>query len=158
MITHSAKECIALLLLIDKEEVLTGPLASAQQKLASEYKRLTGEEPLLAAMRQQPDDYRWAIVNPHQQELVDQYFRVDPNTRLLGFHKGRPILHAHVTPMRLRSTSAQRNVVGIGVNGMPFEMPKNSWAEDFVPAEGVTFAEAATIIEAWVARKIPVHD
>lgn len=153
MITLSPHEITALLLEVVKNKAPTDALQIAKRKLIAEYKRQCGEEPHLERL-QHADFLETEDLNDHQQALIEGYFALDPETTLLGYYRGLPVIHAHTAPLRLRGGTAKRNVVAVSRNGAPVSLPRNGWADNFIPAEGVTWAEAAQVIEDWHARNV----
>lgn len=148
-ITLSPHEIIALLLEADKNDTPTDALTTARQKLVSEYRRTCGATPMLEQFRDNSDRQEIRDINEYQQSLLDGYYAADPGTRLLGYFKGQPVMQAHTVPLRMRSDSSRRQIVVVTRDGAPKMLPLTGWADNFIPAEGVTWAECETAIADW---------
>lgn len=155
MITLSPPEIIALLIESDKAASKTDALNSAHQKLCAEYKRIIGRDPLISSFEVRDNEYPGNIegLNPHQQMLIEGYYALDPETKFLGYFKDLPVFYAYTAPARLRGNQAFRNVTAVSRHGSPVTLPKNTWMDNFIPAHGVSWAEASQIIEEWQARR-----
>lgn len=149
MITLSPHEIIALLLEVDNNKVPTDALNSARKKLESEYKRLTSEEPALTMLHDANDRQELRHVTEYQQSLIDGYYALDPEARILGYYKGQPVVQAHTSPVQARGSS-RRSVIVVSRDGAPKTLPLSTWGENFIPAEGTTWAEAEIAIENWL--------
>ena len=149
MITLSPQEITALLLEVEKNDTPTDVLLSAKQKLVSDYKRQTGDVPSLEIFADIEDRQELSDLTPHQQTLIDGYYALDPGTRCIGYFRGQPVIHSYTSPMRMRSGSTRRNLVVVSRDGGAKSLPRVGWADNFIPAEGVKWAEAETIISDW---------
>lgn len=149
MITFSPHEIIALLLEVEKNDTPSDVLTSSRRKLTAEYRRMCQVDPVIDLFRDDQDRQEVRNVNEYQQSLLDGYYSLDPHTRVLGYFKGQPVVQSHTSPLRMRADSARRTVVVITRDGAPKMLPLTGWADNFIPAEGVTWAEAETVIMDW---------
>jgi hypothetical protein len=151
LITLSAHEIIALLLECDNNDVPTDALRSARKKLEAEFKRITEGDPVLTMLHAEEDgSEEMHHLTEYQSSLIDGYFAVDPHARILGYYKGQPVVQAHTSPIQVRGSTARRTVVVVGREGAPKTLPLSTWSDHFIPAEGVTWAEAEIAIENWL--------
>jgi len=151
-ITFSAQEITALLLEVEKNDTPTDVLTQARHKLTAEYHRITGDALALEIFHDVEDRQEIKHSTPHQQELIDGYYALDPGARCIGYYKSMPVIHAYTAPIRMRSESSRRNVVIVTRDGAPQQLPRTGWADNFIPAQGVAWAEAETIITDWIVH------
>lgn len=152
MITLSPPEIIALLIEVDGNTVPTDALYSARHKLEAEYRRIVGTDPVLHIFRneqEREEEMAAHQITEYQSSLIDGYYALDPDARILGYFKGQPVVQAHTSPIALRGPTTRRNIVVIAREGATKRLPQN-WADTFIPAEGTTWAEAEIAIEDWI--------
>lgn len=92
-------------------------------------------------------------VTPQQRLLLEHYQQIDPDLRVLGAHRGRPVIWTHTNRMRYRTTKTKRHVVVLGKGGEPFDLPKE-WEEHFVFGGSFPKARVRRIIDDWMSWSI----
>lgn len=94
-------------------------------------------------------------MNTYQERLWKSYLARDKDARLIGLHRGRPVVQAYMSMPLQRIQGEARHVVVLGKTGVPVDLG-SSWQEGFEPIPSVPFREAHSIIEDWLSWSIRV--
>lgn len=84
-----------------------------------------------------------------QREALRAYRRLDPGSRVIGYHCGRPVLHTHVCATADRGEHTRRHVLVLKRNGNP-DRPPLDWRGEWTEFPGIPLAEVAELVDAAV--------